>query len=109
MVQLLYNIRHRKEIDMSKFSIYLEEIIRKSGEPISRIAKNAGLERTSIHKALKDERILPYSSLQKLAQYFQLTLSETKELNLYYNILLQGEETYCTQNEILQMFSDLNQ
>ena len=93
---------------MSKFSIYLEEIIRKSGEPISRIAKNAGLERTSIHKALKDERILPYSSLQKLAQYFQLTLSETKELNLYYNILLQGEETYCTQNEILQMFSDLN-
>ena len=93
---------------MSKFSIYLEEIIHKSGEPIARIAKNAGLERTSIHKALKDERILPYSSLKKLIQYFQLTLPETKELNLYYNILLQGEDAYCTQSEICQMFSDLN-
>lgn len=94
---------------MSKFSIYLEEIIRRSGEPISRIAQNAGLERTSIHKALKDERILPYSALKKLTQYFQLTISEAKELNLYYDILLQGEETYSTYNEICQLVLDLNQ
>lgn len=92
---------------MSKFSIYLEEIIRRSGEPISRIAKNAGLERTSIHKALKDERILSYSALKKLTQYFQLTISESRELNLYYDILLQGEEVYSTHSEICQLLFDL--
>ena len=93
---------------MSKFSLYLEEIIKRSGEPIARIAKNAGLERTSIHKALKDERILPYSSLKKLVQYFQLTLPEVRELNLYYDILLQGEENYMTHPEISQLMSDLS-
>lgn len=93
---------------MSKFSIYLEEIIRKSGEPIARIAKNAELERTSIHKALKDERILPYSALKKLIKYFQLTLTEAKELNLYYDMLLLGDEVYDTYTEISHLISDLN-
>lgn len=93
---------------MSKFSTYLGEIIKRSGEPIARIAKNAGLERTSIHKALKDERILPYASLKKLIQYFQLTLSETRELNLYYDMFLQGEDAYYTHGEICQLMSDLS-
>ena len=59
---------------MSKFSVFLKELLTQSGEPIARIAKNAGLERTSIHKALKDERILSYSALRQLIQYLQLTL-----------------------------------
>lgn len=94
---------------MSRFSTYLGEIIKRSGEPIARIAKNAGLERTSIHKALKDERILPYSSLKKLIQIFQLTLPEARELNLCYDMLLQGEETYYIHNEICQLMADLSQ
>lgn len=93
---------------MSKFSTYLGEIIKRSGEPIARIAKNAGLERTSIHKALKDERILPYASLKKLIRYFQLTLPEARELNLCYDMLLQGEEAYYTHGEICQLMSDLS-
>lgn len=94
---------------MSRFSACLEEIIRRRGEPIARIAKNAGLERTSIHKALKDERILPYPSLKKLIRYFQLTLSEARELNLCYDMLLQGEAAYSTHREICQLMSDLSQ
>lgn len=93
---------------MSKFSTYLGEIIKRSGEPIARIAKNAGLERTSIHKALKDERVLPYSSLKKLIQYFQLTLQEARELNLFYDMLLQGEETYYIHKEICMFMSDMS-
>lgn len=96
-------------MNMSKFSAYLSEIIKRSGEPIARIAKNADLERTSIHKALKDERILPYSSLKKLIRYFQLTLPEARELSLYYDMLLQGEDTYYIHNEICKLLSDLNQ
>ena len=44
---------------MSKFAAYLRELLDQRGEPISRVARNAGLERTSIHKALKYERLLP--------------------------------------------------
>ena len=84
---------------MSKFSVFLKELLTQSGEPIARIAKNAGLERTSIHKALKDERILSYSALRQLIQYLQLTLPQVRELNQYYEMLLQGEETYHTRKQ----------
>lgn len=94
---------------MSKFSIYLGQLIQKSGEPISKIAKNAGLERTSIHKALKDVRTLPYPALKKLIQYLQLPLTEARELTLYYDMFLQGEETYYVQEEICHLIEDLNQ
>ena len=38
---------------MSKFSNYLRKLIDQSGESIAAISRNAGIERTSIHKALK--------------------------------------------------------
>ena len=94
---------------MSKFSVFLKELLTQSGEPIARIAKNAGLERTSIHKALKDERILSYSALRQLIQYLQLTLPQVRELNQYYEMLLQGEETYHTREAISELLSDLSQ
>lgn len=107
-VIILIQKTNRGNINMSKFSSYLNEIIKRSGEPIARIAKNAELERTSIHKALKDERILPYSSLKKLIRYFQLTLPEARELNLYYDMLLQGEDAYYIHSEICKLMSDLS-
>ena len=51
---------------MSKFSNYLRKLIDQSGESIASISRNAGIERTSIHKALKDERILSYKAMQIL-------------------------------------------
>lgn len=94
---------------MSKFADYLRELLDQRGEPIARVAKNAGLERTSIHKALKDERLLPYTALKKLAHYLQLTLSQTRELNLYYEILLQGEDAYRVREAIVELLSGLSQ
>lgn len=44
---------------MSKFSNYLRALIEQREESITTIARNTGIERTSIHKALKDERVLP--------------------------------------------------
>ena len=38
---------------MSKFSEYLRELLHSQERSIAGIAKNAGLERTSIHKALR--------------------------------------------------------
>lgn len=94
---------------MSKFAAYLRELLDQRGEPISRVARNAGLERTSIHKALKDERLLPYTALKKLTHYLQLTLPQTRELNLYYEILLQGEDTYRVREGIVELLSSLSQ
>lgn len=64
---------------MSKFSNYLRKLIDQSGESIASISRNAGIERTSIHKALKDERILSYKAMQILARYFGLCTEERQE------------------------------
>lgn len=94
---------------MSKFSVYLKELFDQRGEPIARVAKTLGIERTSIHKALKDERILSYTAVRQLAQYFQLTLPQVRELNQYYEMLLQGEDIYRIQEAICELLSELSQ
>lgn len=94
---------------MSKFSVYLKELLKQRGEPIARVAKNLGIERTSIHKALKDERVLPYTALKKLVQYLELSLPQARELNQYYEMLLQGEDIYRIQEAICELLSDLSQ
>lgn len=94
---------------MSKFSAYLQSLIDRNGESISQIAKNTGIERTSIHKALKDERNLSEDSLKQLAHYLKLTISETRELNLLYEMKLYGEDAFQTQASILELLSELSQ
>ena len=81
---------------MSRFSDYLRRLIDKSDETISSISRCIGAERTSIHKALSDERILPYKVVQELAGHFNLPLDERQEFFRLYDILLQGEENYRT-------------
>lgn len=93
---------------MSRFSVYLKELLDQRGEPIARVAKNAGIERTSIHKALKDERMLSYTALKKLTSYLQLTLSQVWELNQYYEMLLQGEDIYRLQEAICDLLGELS-
>ena len=61
---------------MSKFSIYLKNLIEDSGESISFIARSIEAERTSIHKALTDERILSYKVVQALARHFNLPVDK---------------------------------
>ena len=94
---------------MSKFSEYLKELLDSREESIAGIAKNAGLERTSIHKALKDERVMPYTALKKLIQYLQLTLPQVRELTRDYEMLLRGEDIFRIQEAICEILADLSQ
>ena len=71
---------------MSKFSNYLKDLIERSGESIAFISRTLNIERTSIHKALADERILPYSAVQALAHHFELPLDERQEFFRLYDI-----------------------
>ena len=73
---------------MSKFSIYLKNLIEDSGESISFIARSIEAERISIHKALTDERILSYKVVQALARHFNLPVDKKKEFFRLYDICL---------------------
>lgn len=93
---------------MSKFSEYLRNLINGSGESISAISRSIGAERTSIHKALSDERVLPYKVVQNLARHFNLSLDERQEFLRLYYILLQGEEAYRNRQAVCELLNHLS-
>nr|WP_295308506.1 hypothetical protein [uncultured Blautia sp.] len=93
---------------MSKFSNYLKDLIERSGETIAFISRTLNIERTSIHKALADERILPYSAVQALAHHFELPLDERQEFFRLYDIQLQGEEAYQNRQTICDFLNTLS-
>ncbi len=92
---------------MSKFSHYLKNLIDQSGEAIASVSRSTGVERTSIHKALSDDRILSYKTVQALARHFNLSIDERKEFFRLYDILLQGEETYENRQAVCRLLNDL--
>ena len=79
---------------MSKFSTYLKRLIADSGESISSLARTIGAERTSIHKALADERILSYKTVQALARHFNRVLYPAAYLAV---CLVNGNRSRCTR------------
>ncbi|MCD7837555.1 MAG: hypothetical protein LUG65_01410 [Clostridiales bacterium] len=93
---------------MSKFSSYLKQLFETSGESIASVARDIGAERTSIHKALTDERVLPYRVVYALAGHFRLTLEERETLFQYYEMILQGEDAWCNQQAIREMLNHLS-
>lgn len=102
-------VRYRRaEGAVSQFSTYLKLLLDGCGEPIARVARGAGVERTSIHKALKDERTLPYTAVRSLARYLQLDLAQTRELNRCYEMLLYGDDAYGEQRVILDLLAYLS-
>lgn len=94
---------------MSKFSGYLKELIKNSGETISAVARSIGVERTSIHKALSDERVLSYKAVRSLAQHFHLPVDQRREFFRLYDILLQGEEVYENRQAVSQLLNNLSE
>ncbi|MCD7830575.1 MAG: hypothetical protein LUG58_09100 [Clostridiales bacterium] len=92
---------------MSKFSSHLKHLIESSGETISSVARDIGAERTSIHKALTDERVLPYRVVQALAGHFRLTLEEREEFFQDYEMMLQGEDAWRNRQAICDLLNHL--
>ncbi|MCD8007799.1 MAG: helix-turn-helix domain-containing protein [Clostridiales bacterium] len=92
---------------MSKFSSYLKQLFETSGESIAAVARDIGAERTSIHKALTDERVLPYRVVQALAGHFRLTLEEREDFFQYYEMLLQGDDAGRNQQALCDLLNPL--
>ncbi|MCD7820433.1 MAG: hypothetical protein LUH07_15510 [Lachnospiraceae bacterium] len=93
---------------MSKFSDYLKELIEKRNETIASIARGSGTERTSIHKALNNGRILPYKVVQNLASYLQLSLDERREFFRLYDMLVQGEDVWYNRAAVCELLNQLS-
>ncbi len=93
---------------MSKFSEYLKSLIEASDESISSIARNIGAERTSIHKAMKGERILPSKTAHALAVHLQLSLEESQEFFRLYDMQLQGEDLWRNRESVCELLNQLS-
>ncbi|MCD8379616.1 MAG: helix-turn-helix domain-containing protein [Lachnospiraceae bacterium] len=92
----------------SKFSSYLKNLFEESGESVASVARSIGVERTSIHKALSGDRILPYHVAHALADHFQLSLEEQQEYFRLYNILLQGEDVWQNRTAVASLLNYLS-
>lgn len=92
---------------MSKFSNYLKYLIDRNQQSIAQLSRMSGVERTSIHKALTDERTLAYTSVEKLALTLCLSPEEKKNLLCYHSMLLQGEDLFESRQIITDIFQAL--
>ena len=93
---------------MSKFTEYLSMLVKRSGESISSISRNSGVERTSIHKALTGERTLPYNAARKLANYLALSPQEQRIYMEYHSMQLQGEDVFESRTKVMHLLSLLS-
>lgn len=94
---------------MSKFSEFLKYQLKQTGQSVSAVAKGSGVERTSIHKVLNDERTLSYKSAKKLAEYLCLSPQESKTFFEYHGMHLQGNANYEIRRQIVRLLKDLSQ
>ena len=93
---------------MSKFSDYLKRHIEARGESVLSIARSTGIERTSLQRALKGEKVLSSKTVHTLAIYLQLSLEERREYFRLYNMLLQGEDMWHNQAAVCELLNQLS-
>lgn len=100
----------KEEKVMYAFNDYLRQLIKQRNISISKLARMTQIERTSLQKSLSGTgRILPYDSLNKIASFLQITLSEKKKLYQYYNELFESEDVRESREIINDMFIELAQ
>lgn len=92
---------------MSIFSEYLHLLIQNRNISIAKLARESGVERTTIHKALTGGRILPYRAVEMLAYHLKLSPQEGQKLRHYYNLLFEKEGIYRSRQMIDDMFREL--
>ncbi|MCD8222306.1 MAG: hypothetical protein LUD07_09060 [Clostridiales bacterium] len=93
---------------MSRFSNYLKNLLSENNEPIASVARSIHAERTSIHKALSDERVLPYRVVHALANHFYLSPEERREFFRTYDMLIQGEDAWHNRAAVGDLLNHLS-
>ncbi len=92
---------------MPVFGEYLYQQIQSRKVSISGLARDSGVERTALHKALKGDRILPYPAVEALAKSLKLSPEEIRKLRWYYDGLFESENRRQARDMVDRMFRRL--
>jgi len=100
-------LQTKGEIPMSMFGDYLRNLIDTNKVNIYNIAKQAGLERTAIHKIINNNRIPSDEYVQKLANVLELTPEEHQRLIECFKISKIGEHKYKQRIQIKNLIESI--
>ena len=78
---------------MSEFSDKLSEYIVKSGSNVYQLAKEASLDRTTLQKTAKGQRLPSLDYIREICQYIKISSNQEEELVRLYKIEKLGHST----------------
>ena len=93
---------------MSQFSDKLLQYITESGYNIYQLAKETALDRTTLQKTVKGQRLPSLDYLKKVCNSIKISKAQEEELIRLYKIEKLGPETIETWEEIHNMLLDIN-
>ena len=85
---------------MSEFSDKLSEYIVKSGSNVYQLAKEASLDRTTLQKTAKGQRLPSLDYIREICQYIKISSNQEEELVRLYKIEKLGHSTVKAWDEI---------
>lgn len=91
-----------------EFSEYLRELIKRNELTISALARQTGIERTTLSKVVAGQRVLPYHALDTVISYLRLTPIEERRLRHFYEEQFGQREVRESREIIDKLFSDLS-
>lgn len=92
---------------MSEFSEKLSYYITKSGYNVYQLAKEASLDRTTLQKTVKGQRLPSFEYIKDICRYIKISKMQEEELFRLYQIEKLGCEVVESWDEIHQILMDI--
>lgn len=92
---------------MSEFSEKLTSYIVRSGYSVYQLAKEASLDRTTLQKTAKGQRLPSLDYIKDICRYIKISSRQEEELITLYQIEKQGWETVEAWHEIVGCLNDI--
>ncbi len=92
---------------MSDFSEKCKEYVLKSNTNIYQLAKQTGLERTTLQRMVNGNRLPAIQIVRQFCSHLQVTPPEEEELLELYKIEKIGRDAYQTRREIRNLLTDV--
>ena len=94
---------------MSEFSQKLMDCIAASGYSIYQLAKEASLDRTTLQKTAKGQRLPSLDYIKDICRYMKISQKQEEELYRLYQIEKLGKDTVASWDEIHQIIVDIGE
>ncbi len=92
---------------MSKFSEKLSSYITTSGYNVYQLAKESSLDRTTLQKTARGQRLPSLDYIKDICRYIKISQKQEEELVTLYQIEKQGRETVESWHEIEACLNDI--